>query len=112
MIHAKTISVPDQKTVESLQAQLKGELILPGTPGYDEGRSIWNRMIDRYPGFIVKCRTKGDVAKAIRFAGEHRLPLSIKGGGHNVAGNAVCDGGLVIDLSPMKSIHVDVERKT
>ena len=112
MIHAEPTSKPAQKAVESLRTNLKGLLILPGDPAYDGARTVWNKMIDRYPAFIVKCAVTNDVIAAIRFAREHSLPVAIKGGGHNVAGNAICDDGLVIDLSKMNTVQVDAEKKT
>jgi FAD/FMN-containing dehydrogenase len=98
--------------VDAFGKQLKGELITPSSRGYDEARKIWNAMIDRRPGLIARCANSDDVVHAVRFAGQHGLLVSVRGGGHNIAGNAVCDGGLVIDLSAMKSVRVDPERKT
>jgi FAD/FMN-containing dehydrogenase len=79
----------------------------PGQPGYDDARRIWNGMIDRKPGMIARCTSSADVTAAVRYARQHSLLVSVRGGGHNVAGTAVCDGGLMIDLSPMKSIKID-----
>lgn len=90
-----------------LKQRLDGTLILPGNPGYDEARSIWNGMIDRKPAVIVRCRTEGDVTRAVEYARENQLIVAIRGGGHNIAGHAVCDGGLMIDLSAMKEVRVD-----
>ncbi len=97
----------DDATVISLSESLDGELLTPSTAGYDEARSIWNDMIDRRPGLIVMCESAEDVAGAVRFAGEHRLLLSIHGAGHNIAGNAVCDGGVMISFARMKAVSVD-----
>jgi FAD/FMN-containing dehydrogenase len=91
---------------------LSGTLLTPDSPGYDEARTIWNAMIDRRPGLIVQCADTRDVASAVRFARQHDLLVAVRGGGHNIAGNAVCDGGLVIDLSQMRSIHVDEAKRT
>src|SRR4029077_16595452 len=86
---------------------LRGNVYLAGEPGYDEARTIWNAMIDRHPGAVVRCRGAADIIRAVRFAREHGLLLSVRGGGHNIAGNAVCEGGLLIDLSLMRSVRVD-----
>jgi FAD/FMN-containing dehydrogenase len=97
----------DEEAVQSLVAQTRGPVLRPGDEGYDEARSIWNALIDRKPALIVQCSGAADVVDAVNFAREQGLLLSIKGGGHNVAGNAVNDGGIVIDLSGMNGVHVD-----
>jgi len=89
-----------------------GWVLTPGDPGYEEARRVWNGAIDRRPAFIAGCRGPGDVAAALRFARERDLPVAVRGGGHGVAGTAVCDDGLVIDLSPMKAISVDPAART
>jgi FAD binding domain/Berberine and berberine like len=93
--------------VQALADSLRGRLVRPGDGGYDEARKVWNGMIDRRPALIAKCAGAADVIAAVRFAREHHLVFSIKGGGHNVTGNAICEGGLVIDASRMRSIRVD-----
>ena len=93
-------------------ANLTGSLLTPESPGYDEARTIWNAMIDRRPGLIVRCATAEDVARAVRFGRAHDLLVAVRGGGHNIAGNAVCHGGLMIDLSPMRSVRVDQAART
>lgn len=93
--------------IEALAGRLRGTVLLPDNAAYDEARSVWNAMIDRKPGLIVRCLGASDVVQAVRFAREHNLLLSVRGGGHNIAGNAVCDGGLLIDLSQMRSVRVD-----
>ncbi len=93
--------------LEELQASLRGSLLLAGDPGYDEARTIWNAMIDRKPAFIVQCSGVADVRTAVRFAAKHNLLTSIKGGGHNIAGKAVCDGAMMIDLSGMNNVAID-----
>ena len=97
----------DEHAIQTLRNQLRGQLIQPGDAGYDASRTVWNAMIDRKPALIARCAGAADVIAGVRFAREHDLLLSIKGGGHNVAGLAVCDGGLLLDLSPMKGIRVD-----
>jgi FAD/FMN-containing dehydrogenase len=94
-------------SVEALAGGLRGALLQPGAPGYDTARNIWNGMIDRHPALIVRCAGTADVVAAVRFARTHDLLVAVKGGGHNVAGNAVCDGGLMIDLTEMRGVHVD-----
>jgi len=101
------ITSPRESDVEDLKASLRGTLIQPGDEDYDDSRRVWNAMIDRRPALIARCAGAADVICAVNFARERGLLVSIRGGGHNVAGNAVCDDGLVIDLSPMKSIRVD-----
>lgn len=98
--------------VERLRGAFRGSVLLPGEPGYDEARAVWNAMIDKRPGLIVRCAGAADVLHAIRFARDHGLLIAVKGAGHNIAGSAVCDGGLMLDLSPMKSVHVDPENRT
>jgi FAD/FMN-containing dehydrogenase len=93
--------------LEVLSAQLRGTVLKEGDPAYDDARSIWNAMIDRRPGLIVRCAGAADVIAAVNFARENRLLVAVRGGGHNIAGSAVCDGGLMIDLSSMKSVRVD-----
>lgn len=94
-------------TIDALAAGLRGRLLDARDPAYDEARTIWNAMIDRKPGLIARCAGAADVLAAVRFAREHSLLVAVRGGGHNIAGNAVCDGGLMIDLSQMRSVRVD-----
>jgi FAD/FMN-containing dehydrogenase len=101
----------DEATLASLRAGLRGSVLTQTDPVYNDARVIWNAMIDRKPGIIVRCQGAADVAQAVRFAGDHKLLVSVHGGGHNIAGNAVCDGGLMIDLSDMKSVRVDPKSK-
>jgi FAD/FMN-containing dehydrogenase len=102
-----TEATVDEEAVQSLVAQTRGSVLRPADGGYDEARSIWNALIDRKPALIVQCSGAADVVDAVNFAREQGLLLSVKGGGHNVAGNAVNDGGIVIDLSRMNGVHVD-----
>ena len=100
---------------EALQAFIdgvRGVVLTSGDPGYDDARGIWNGLIDRRPALIVQCTGAADVVDAVNFARERGLLLSVKGGGHNVAGNAVNDGGLVIDLSQMRGVHVEPSTQT
>src|SRR5262249_12262873 len=96
----------------ALRSELRGSLCLPDEAGYDEARTIWNAMIDRRPGAVVRCRVASDVIRAVRFASDNSLLVAVRGGGHNIAGNAVCDGGLLIDLSQMRSVHIDSKERS
>lgn len=99
------------ETLDALATRLRGQLLRPADPGYDEARRIWNAMIDRKPAAIAQCSGAADVRDCIRFVREADIPFSIRGGGHNIAGTAVCDGGLMIDLSGRRGVHVDAERR-
>jgi FAD/FMN-containing dehydrogenase len=100
-----------ERAVQRFAKSLSGRLLLRGDDGYDDARTIWNRTIDRRPALIARCAGADDVVSAIRFAREHDLLVSVRGGGHNVTGHAVCEGGLMIDLSPMKEARVDPARR-
>ena len=100
------------ETVEQARTKLRGGHLLPGDEGYDAARKIYNAMIDNRPGIIARCAEVADVVDAVNFARNNGLLVSVRGGGHNVSGNAVCDGGLMIDLSPMKGVRVDLDSKT
>jgi FAD/FMN-containing dehydrogenase len=102
----------NQAVVRDLQGAVQGELIAPGDAGYDPARRVWNGMVDRRPAVIARCAHEEDVVRVLRAARESGLPVAVRGGGHNVAGNAVCDGGVVIDLSTQKAVHVDPEKRT
>jgi len=102
----------DTARIETLRGALRGSLLRPGDAGYDESRTIWNAMIDRRPALIARCKGAADVMLAVNFARENGLLLAVRGGGHNIAGNAVCDGGMMIDMSPMKLVRVDPETRT
>jgi FAD/FMN-containing dehydrogenase len=95
----------------ALVAMAASEVVTPASPQYDAARAIWNAMVDRRPGLIVRCATSDDIRNAVRFARLHGLLAAVRGGGHNIAGNAVCDGGVVIDLSQMKSVKVDAHAR-
>jgi FAD/FMN-containing dehydrogenase len=97
----------DGSAIESLKADVRGPLLFPGNDGYDASRTVWNAMIDRRPALVVHCAGVKDIKHAVDFARTHGLLTSVKGGGHNIAGSAVCDGGLLIDLSGMRSVRID-----
>jgi len=102
-----TIEVPDE-----VRASFTGDLIGPGDPGYEQFRRVHNGLIDRRPALIARCRTVPDIADAVTVGREQATEISVRGGGHNVAGLAVTDGGLMIDLAPMKGLRVDPEQRT
>ncbi|RIK37590.1 MAG: hypothetical protein DCC58_17795, partial [Chloroflexi bacterium] len=107
-----TVTTLAADTVTAFAASLRGALLQPSDAAYDDARKVWNGMIDKRPALIARCTGTADVVACVRFAAEHDLLVAVRGGGHNVAGNAVCDGGLVIDLSPMKGILVDPVKRT
>src|SRR5262245_30479156 len=98
--------------VQQLQTQVQGEVLRPGDEGYDTARKVWNGMIDKRPALIVRCTNLADIIAAVTFAREHNLLVSVRGGGHNIAGKAVCNGGLMIDLSRMRRVQVDPSKRT
>src|SRR5262245_949737 len=110
-LDASTRRIPDA-AVAALRARLRGAVALPGEDGYEAARTIWNAMIDRRPGLVVRCAGAADVISAIDFARKHELLVSVRAGGHNIAGNAVCEGGLLLDLSQMRSVRVDAAART
>jgi FAD/FMN-containing dehydrogenase len=101
----------NESSIQEFEAGLQGELIRPGDAAYDEARAVWNGMIDRYPVLIARCASVTDVVASVNFARQNGLVVAVRGGGHNAAGHATCDGGLVIDLSPMKQVSVDPARQ-
>lgn len=98
--------------LSALQAHLRGELVQPGDAGYEAARKVYNGMIDKHPLLIARCADEADVIAAVNFGREHGLLVSIRGGGHNAGGLGICDGGLVIDLSRIRSTHVSPEAGT
>ena len=100
-----------KETIEGLTNKVKGHVVLPEDANYDEVREIWNGMIDRRPAVIVQCADADDVIRTISFACENGREISIRGAGHNIAGNAVCDNGVTIDFSTMTNVRIDAEKK-
>jgi FAD/FMN-containing dehydrogenase len=98
--------------IDTFKGTIRGTVLTAESPEYNEVRKVWNAMIDKRPALIVRCAGAADVMRTVRIAGEHKLLVSVRGGGHNIAGNAVCDGGLMIDLSPMKSVRVEPKGMT
>ncbi|MEX1158741.1 MAG: FAD-dependent oxidoreductase, partial [Thermomicrobiales bacterium] len=101
-----------EAVIADFRSSLRGELLTPVDDAYDAARTVWNAMIDNRPALIARCRGAADVMAAVNFTRDHGLTLSIKGGGHNVSGKAVCNDGLMLDLSLMKSIHIDPVGRT
>lgn len=97
--------------INALAGSMRGRLVTPDAPDYDEVRQIWNATIDRRPALIARCQGTADVIAAVKFASKHQMVTSTRGGGHNIAGSAVCDHGLTIDLSPMRGIRVDPQQR-
>jgi FAD/FMN-containing dehydrogenase len=100
-----------KETIEKLKNKVKGQIVLPSDLSYDKVREIWNAMIERRPALIVRCAEANDVPPTISFARENALEISIRGAGHNIAGNALCDDGVMIDFSIMRKVRVDAEKK-
>ena len=98
--------------VDELRAHVDGDLIIATDPGYDDARRVWNGMIDRRPLLVVRARSGSDVAPVLALAARHRLPLAVRGGGHNVAGNGTVDGGVVLDLAGLNTVEVDPDART
>jgi FAD/FMN-containing dehydrogenase len=101
-----------KEALDGFRGALRGSLCLPGEGGYDEARTIWNAMIDRRPAAVVRAAAAADVVATVRLAAQRGLLLSVRGGGHNIAGNAVCEGGLMLDLSHMRTVRVDAAART
>ena len=95
------------KKIDELKSGFAGKVVLPGDATYDETRKIWNAMIDKRPAVIARCSNTADVVRGVKFARDNGLLLAVRGGRHNIAGSALCDGGIVIDLSLMKAAKVD-----
>jgi FAD/FMN-containing dehydrogenase len=97
--------------IEDFRARLRGDLLLPDAAGYEEARKVWNGMIDRRPALIARCVGAADVIQSVKFARTHSLLIAVRGGGHSMSGQSVCDDGLMIDLAPMRSVRVDPVRR-
>jgi FAD/FMN-containing dehydrogenase len=98
--------------VEEFSGKLRGQVVRAGAEGYDAARKVWNGMIDKRPALIARCAGTADVINAVNFARDNRLLVAVRGGGHSFSGHSTCDGGLVIDLSPMKALRVDPVART
>jgi FAD/FMN-containing dehydrogenase len=101
-----------QHEIDDLARQISGGVLSAADEGYDEARKVWNGSVDRRPALIARCLTQGDVQAAVRFAAQRRMLLSVRSGGHHIAGNAVAERGLMIDLSAMRAIHIDAQART
>lgn len=111
-VRAEGQDVTKTKTlISGMRTAFKGQLIEPGAGDYDEARKVWNGLVDRRPALIARCTDVADVIAALSFGREQNLAIAVKGGGHNVTGNTMCDGGIVINLSPMRRCDVDVDRR-
>jgi len=110
--HPTSSLVISPNAIAELRSKVRGPVIASEDAGYDEARSIWNAMIDKRPAAIVRCSGTADIIDALNFARDNQLPLSVRAGGHNIGGTALCDDGIVIDLSQMKGINVDLQAET
>jgi FAD/FMN-containing dehydrogenase len=115
-LHITTLQGADtvlkDTAIEAFRTRVRGELLCPVDAGYETARKVWNGMIDKHPALIIRCAGVADVITAVQFARTHNLLVAVRGGGHSVAGHAVCDGGLMIDLSRMKGMRVDPGQRT
>jgi FAD/FMN-containing dehydrogenase len=103
---------PESTSISNFRDALRGELLTPSAPDYDDARHVWNAMIDKRPSLIARCAGEADVLRSVQFARDPHLVVAVRGGGHNVSGYATCDGGLLIDLSNLKGLRVDAARRT
>src|SRR5262249_23642095 len=102
----------DKPRIDKFKAEFHGRVILPGDADYDTARRIWNMDIDKHPGLIARCLDVADIISAVNFARANDLLVAVRSGGHNVGGRALCDDGIVIDLSAMRSVVVDPKKRT
>jgi FAD/FMN-containing dehydrogenase len=105
------MKIQSNEKITNLKDKVKGEIVLPGDPNYNEVREIWNAMIDRRPAVIIQCAEADDVPHAISYARDNGLEISVRGGGHNIAGSALCNNGVMIDFSKMTAVKVDAQKK-
>src|SRR5262245_23876418 len=105
-------SVVNTSSIESFRTRIRGQVITPTDAAYETARRVWNAMIDKRPLLIVACAGVADVIATVNFARDNHLPLAVRGGGHSIAGNATCDGGVVLDFSRMKSVRVEPTTRT
>jgi FAD/FMN-containing dehydrogenase len=110
--HAELGRTVDAAALARLRGSFRGELVLPSDDAYEKARRVWNAAIDRRPALIARCSGVVDVVRAVEFAREHEFLLAVRGGGHNVAGFGSCDGGIVVDLSPMRGVSLDLARRS
>jgi FAD/FMN-containing dehydrogenase len=108
----QTVAPASSELADSLRAKVRGPVITPADPGYDEARSIWNAMIDKRPAAIVRCTGTADIIDSLNIARDAGVPLSIRAGGHNIGGTALVDDGVVIDVSHLRGVHVDLGNET
>jgi len=99
------------KIIQELKSKIRGQVISPTEPDYNKARTIWNAMINKKPGVIVRCSGVADVITSVNIARDSNLLLAVHGAGHNIAGNSICDGGIMIDLSQMNSVRIDPKSK-
>jgi FAD/FMN-containing dehydrogenase len=105
------MKIQSNEKITNLKDKVKGEIVLPGDPKYNEVRKIWNAMIDRRPAIIMQCAEADDVPHEISYARDNGLEISVRGGGHNIAGSALCNNGAMIDFSKMTAVKVDAQKK-
>jgi FAD/FMN-containing dehydrogenase len=103
--------MPSSQALAAFRERFAGQVVLPGDPGYDQARAVWNATADAHPAVVARCAGPGDVAAAVRFARDQDLLVAVRGGGHSYPGFSTCDGGIVIDLSPMAEVRVDPARR-
>ncbi|HKJ88329.1 MAG TPA: FAD-dependent oxidoreductase, partial [Gammaproteobacteria bacterium] len=105
-------TVLSQDVVEGFASGIRGNVVTDASPDYDSSRALWNAMIDKRPALIIRATGQADVIRTVNFAREHRLLLAVRGAGHNIAGKALCDGGVVLDLSALRGVRVDPHAHT
>src|SRR5829696_6155568 len=103
--------MPSSQALAAFRERFRGRVVLPGDPGYDRARAVWNATADARPALVARCAGPDDVVAAVCFARSHELLVAVRGGGHSYPGFSTCDGGMVIDLSPMNRVEVDPGRR-